>query len=164
MKITITLLLQKTFAKTINIPIASLDKKWKQVYSIFTASKMSEEKRRLLLGVFSKLKQRVLWKWETESMPDKPDNVMLSKWLPQQDVLAHPKVRLFVSHGGQSSSQESLCHQKPMVCSFYWWLDLNPDPLVLIATALTTLPQPLPPETDGVLTGCEPRSSGVGSN
>ena len=80
---------------------------------------MSEEKRRLLLGVFSKLKQRVLWKWETESMPDKPDNVMLSKWLPQQDVLADPKVRLFVSHGGQSSSQESLCHQKPMVCSFY---------------------------------------------
>ena len=76
---------------------------------------MSEEKRQLLLGVFRKLKQRVLWKWETEEMPDKPDNVMLSKWLPQQDVLAHPKVRLFVSHGGQSSSQESLCHQKPMV-------------------------------------------------
>jgi hypothetical protein len=27
---------------------------------------------------------RVLWKWETEHMEDKPDNVMLSKWLPQQ--------------------------------------------------------------------------------
>jgi glucuronosyltransferase len=40
---------------------------------------MSEEKRKLLLGVFSKLKQRVLWKWETEDMPDKPDNVMLSR-------------------------------------------------------------------------------------
>ena len=39
----------------------------------------------------------------------------LAKFFLFQDVLAHPKVRLFVSHGGQSSCQESLCHQKPMV-------------------------------------------------
>ena len=51
-------------------------------------------------------------------MADKPANVMLSKWLPQQDILGHPKLRLFVSHGGQSSCQESLCHQKPMVSVF----------------------------------------------
>jgi glucuronosyltransferase len=76
---------------------------------------MAEDKRKILLEVFGRLKQRILWKWEVEEMPDKPSNVMLSKWLPQQDVLAHPKVRLFVSHGGQSSCQESLCHQKPMV-------------------------------------------------
>ena len=87
----------------------------KAFFCISTASKMSEDKRQLLLAAFRKLKQRVLWKWETEEMPDKPDNVMLSKWLPQQDVLAHPNVRLFVSHGGQSSSQEALCHQKPVV-------------------------------------------------
>ena len=48
-------------------------------------------------------------------MEDKPQNVMLSKWLPQQDILGHPNLRVFVSHGGQSSCQESLCHQKPMV-------------------------------------------------
>ena len=36
MKITITLLLQKTFAKTINIPIASLDKKWKQIQHFYS--------------------------------------------------------------------------------------------------------------------------------
>jgi len=76
---------------------------------------MAEDKRKLLIDVFGRMKQRILWKWETEDMADKPDNVMLSKWLPQQDVLGHPKVRLFVSHGGQSSCQESLCHQKPMV-------------------------------------------------
>ncbi len=54
---------------------------------------MPEEKRKLFLNVFSKLKQKVLWKWETEMMPDLPKNVKLSKWLPQQDVLGHPKIR-----------------------------------------------------------------------
>merc|ERR1712223_345253 len=40
---------------------------------------------------------------------------MLSKWVPQQDGLAHPNLKVFVTHGGQSSFQESLCHQKPIV-------------------------------------------------
>ena len=69
----------------------------------------------MFLEVFSKLKQKVLWKWETEKMDGLPKNVMLSKWLPQQDVLGHPNVKLFITHGGQSSFQESLCHQKPVV-------------------------------------------------
>ncbi len=44
-----------------------------------------------------------------------PSNVMISKWLPQQDALAHPNVKLFVSHVGQSSFQESICHKMPIV-------------------------------------------------
>ena len=83
--------------------------------SVLKASVMSEDKRLTLLNVFGKLKQKVLWKWETEHMEDKPPNVMLHKWLPQQDVLGHPNVKLFVSHGGQSSFQETICHQKPAV-------------------------------------------------
>jgi glucuronosyltransferase len=80
------------------------------------ASKMPEDLRKKLANVFAKLKpMKVLWKWETEQMPDMPDNVMLSKWLPQQDVLRHPNVKLFISHGGQSSFQETICHKKPMV-------------------------------------------------
>jgi glucuronosyltransferase len=39
------------------------------------------------LEAFSKLKQRVLWKWETESLPGQPSNVKLGKWLPQSDIL-----------------------------------------------------------------------------
>ena len=76
---------------------------------------MSDDKRRTLLNVFGKLKQKVIWKWETEQMEDKPKNVMLHKWLPQQDVLGHPSVKLFVSHGGQSSFQETICHKTPAV-------------------------------------------------
>ena len=83
--------------------------------SVLKASTMADSLRQKLLTVFRKLKQRILWKWESEEMEGKPDNVMLSKWFPQQDILAHPKLKLFITHAGQSSCQEALCHQKPIV-------------------------------------------------
>lgn len=45
-----------------------------------------EAKKQAVLKVFSRLKQKVLWKFETD-LPEKPDNVKIVKWLPQQDVL-----------------------------------------------------------------------------
>lgn len=48
-------------------------------------------------------------------MPDKPNNVLLKKWLPQQDVLGHPNVKLFVTHSGLISTLEFLYHKKPVV-------------------------------------------------
>ena len=48
---------------------------------------MPENVRQTFLNVFSRLKQRVLWKWETETMAGLPANVKLAKWVPQQDVL-----------------------------------------------------------------------------
>ena len=82
--------------------------------SVIKASKMPESKRKLLLAVFSQLPQRVVWKWETE-MPDAPANVKVWSWLPQTALLAHSKVRLFITHGGAGSLQETLCHQTPIV-------------------------------------------------
>ena len=76
---------------------------------------MPDHKRVAMLNVFRGLKQKVIWKWETEEMDDLPPNVKLSKWLPQQDILAHPNLKMFISHGGQSSFQETLCHRKPAV-------------------------------------------------
>ncbi|XP_060869250.1 UDP-glucosyltransferase 2-like isoform X1 [Metopolophium dirhodum] len=51
--------------------------------------------------------QRVLWKYEGE-MKDKPKNVMTRKWFPQRDILLHPKVKLFISHGGMSGVYEAV--------------------------------------------------------
>ena len=81
--------------------------------SVVKASVMGDDKRKALLNVFGKLKQKVLWKWEIDDMDDKPPNVMLRRWLPQQDVLGHPNLKLFISHGGKSSFQETVCHKKP---------------------------------------------------
>jgi len=82
--------------------------------SVIKASKMPEEKRKMFLSAFSKLKQKIIWKWETE-MPDAPPNVFTSSWLPQQDLLGHPNVKLFITHGGAGSYQETICHSTPVV-------------------------------------------------
>jgi glucuronosyltransferase len=51
------------------------------------SSNMKNATRNALLQAFSQLKQRVLWKWETDSLPGQPNNVKLGKWLPQSDIL-----------------------------------------------------------------------------
>jgi glucuronosyltransferase len=76
---------------------------------------MPENYRKLFLNVFSKLKQRVLWKWETETMEDLPPNVKLSKWVPQQDVLGHKNIRVFITHGGLGSTTEAIYHGVPLI-------------------------------------------------
>lgn len=49
---------------------------------------LPENIRKEILQVFSKLPQKVLWKWEG-NMTDLPPNVKISKWLPQQDILGN---------------------------------------------------------------------------
>lgn len=50
---------------------------------------LSKEKRDVFMTVFKEFPSyRVLWKWEAnETLPGQPENVLLNKWLPQQDVL-----------------------------------------------------------------------------
>ncbi|KAK4886687.1 hypothetical protein RN001_002958 [Aquatica leii] len=80
------------------------------------AANMPEYLRRLLLRVFQQLPQRVLWKYEAEyDMSDLPPNVKLGRWLPQQDLLGHRKIRAFVTHGGLLSMFETIYHGVPIV-------------------------------------------------
>ena len=69
--------------------------------SVIKASLMTEENKKILLNVFKRFPQYdFIWKWDQDSMPGKPDNVLLSKWLPQRDILAHPKLKVFITHAG----------------------------------------------------------------
>lgn len=46
------------------------------------ASKLNPKYIKTFLRVFESLDYDVIWKWETNEMENKPENVMLSKWLP----------------------------------------------------------------------------------
>ncbi|KAF2890130.1 hypothetical protein ILUMI_16043, partial [Ignelater luminosus] len=83
--------------------------------SILESKNLPKEKRDVILKVLSKLKQKVLWKWEDETLSGKPSNVKISKWLPQQDILAHPNIKLFITHGGLLSTIETIYHGVPIV-------------------------------------------------
>lgn len=44
-----------------------------------------------------------------------PDNVLAKGWIPQQDVLRHKNVKVFVTQGGMQSLEEALNFRVPMV-------------------------------------------------
>lgn len=46
------------------------------------ASKLNPKYIKTFLRVFESLDYDVIWKWETNEMENKPENVLLSKWLP----------------------------------------------------------------------------------
>ncbi|TMW48120.1 hypothetical protein DOY81_006793 [Sarcophaga bullata] len=72
--------------------------------------------RNLILETFSSLPYQILWKFENPSlMPNRPSNVFIGKWFPQPDILAHPRVKLFITHGGLLSIIESIYHSKPIL-------------------------------------------------
>ncbi|CAG9834234.1 unnamed protein product [Diabrotica balteata] len=79
------------------------------------SSSFPKEKRDGILKAFSKRKENILWKFEDENLPGKPKNVRIEKWLPQSDLLAHPNVKLFITHGGFLSTIETLYHGIPTV-------------------------------------------------
>ncbi|KAF2885914.1 hypothetical protein ILUMI_20259, partial [Ignelater luminosus] len=71
--------------------------------------------RKSLLDAFAKVPHLVIWKFETEEIGELPRNVVVRKWLPQNDILGHPNIKLFISHGGALSTQEAMYHGVPVV-------------------------------------------------
>lgn len=76
---------------------------------------MPPEKLKVFLNVFSSMKQRIMWKFEDDRLTNLPDNVMVRKWFPQNDILAHPNVKVFISHGGLFGIQEAVHHGVPIL-------------------------------------------------
>ncbi|KAG4070815.1 hypothetical protein HA402_011041 [Bradysia odoriphaga] len=75
---------------------------------------LSDEKLSIFLNKFKSIKQKVVWKFETD-LPNKPDNVFVSKWLPQNDILAHPNIKVFISHCGKGGVTEAKYHGVPVL-------------------------------------------------
>jgi glucuronosyltransferase len=64
--------------------------------SILQAKTLPEDKRNAFLQAFSKLPQKILWKWEADTLPGQLGNIRIEKWLPQADILSKITTSFYV--------------------------------------------------------------------
>ncbi|KAJ8910847.1 hypothetical protein NQ315_015582 [Exocentrus adspersus] len=75
---------------------------------------LTKEFIKVVVDTFRELPYKILWKFE-EDVPEKSRNVKIVKWTPQQDVLRHKNVKLFITQCGIQSMEESIVAGVPMI-------------------------------------------------
>ncbi|XP_050551376.1 UDP-glycosyltransferase UGT5-like [Spodoptera frugiperda] len=83
--------------------------------AIQEAEQLSPSLLQTLAEAFSEVPYTVLWRIDDTTMIKKPDNVFTKSWYPQQEVLAHPNVKLFITHGGARSLEEAVFYKVPII-------------------------------------------------
>lgn len=78
------------------------------------SASMKPEIRSIFTKVFASLKENVIWKFD-DTLDKTPSNVMIRSWLPQNDIFAHPNVKLFISHGGLLGNLEAIYAGLPVL-------------------------------------------------
>ncbi|XP_056267963.1 UDP-glucuronosyltransferase 2C1-like [Pseudoliparis swirei] len=68
-----------------------------------------------IAAAFAKLPQKVIWRHKGGRPATLGNNTLIVDWMPQNDLLGHPKMKLFVAHGGTNGVQEAIYHGVPVV-------------------------------------------------
>ncbi|GBP82547.1 UDP-glucuronosyltransferase 2B4 [Eumeta japonica] len=85
--------------------------------SVMDLSRQPRESIAEVLAALGSIAQTVILKWNSdEPLPILYGNIHPYKWIPQNDVLAHPNLRAFVTHGGLHSAMEAIHHGVPTIC------------------------------------------------
>ncbi|KAI4899765.1 hypothetical protein NFI96_020963, partial [Prochilodus magdalenae] len=77
--------------------------------------KLPRDVTNAIAEAFAELPQKVIWRYIGERPSTLGNNTLLMDWIPQNDLLGHPKTRAFVSHGGTNGVQEAIYHGVPLV-------------------------------------------------
>ncbi|KAM9248076.1 UDP-glucuronosyltransferase 1A10-like isoform 1-T1 [Dugong dugon] len=78
-------------------------------------SQIPEKKAMEIANALGKIPQTVLWRYTGSRPSNLANNTILVKWLPQNDLLGHPKARAFITHSGSHGIYEGICNGVPMV-------------------------------------------------
>uniref|UniRef100_A0AC34FG48 Glucuronosyltransferase n=1 Tax=Panagrolaimus sp. ES5 TaxID=591445 RepID=A0AC34FG48_9BILA len=83
------------------------------------SSSMPEALKKAFLEAFAEFPDiNFLWKYEIDEdeIAKGYKNVFTGKWLPQNDILDHPRLLAFITHGGMNSVMEGSTKGIPMIC------------------------------------------------
>ncbi|XP_063052642.1 UDP-glucuronosyltransferase 2A1-like [Engraulis encrasicolus] len=64
---------------------------------------------------FAQIPQKVIWRHQGPKPSTLGNNTLLVDWMPQHDLLGHPKTKVFVAHGGTNGVQEAIYYGVPIV-------------------------------------------------
>ncbi|XP_067435584.1 UDP glucuronosyltransferase 5 family, polypeptide G1 [Thunnus thynnus] len=78
-------------------------------------SALPREASEAIAAAFAQLPQKVVWKFMGKKPSSLGNNTLLVDWLPQNDLLGHPKTRVFVAHGGTNGMYEAIYHGVPVL-------------------------------------------------
>ncbi|XP_023578056.1 UDP-glucuronosyltransferase 1-1 isoform X8 [Octodon degus] len=78
-------------------------------------SEIPEKKAMAIAEGLGRIPQTVLWRYTGTPPSNLAKNTILVKWLPQNDLLGHPKTRAFITHAGSHGIYEGICNGVPMV-------------------------------------------------
>ncbi|XP_049742068.1 UDP-glucuronosyltransferase 2B31-like isoform X4 [Elephas maximus indicus] len=78
-------------------------------------SNLTEERAHVIASALAQIPQKVLWRFDGKKPDTLGPNTRLYKWIPQNDLLGHPKTKAFITHGGASGIYEAIYHGIPMV-------------------------------------------------
>ncbi|KAI4025611.1 UDP glucuronosyltransferase family 2 member A2 [Homo sapiens] len=76
---------------------------------------LTEEKANLIASALAQIPQKVLWRYKGKKPATLGNNTQLFDWIPQNDLLGHPKTKAFITHGGTNGIYEAIYHGVPMV-------------------------------------------------
>ncbi|XP_003415959.2 UDP-glucuronosyltransferase 2B17-like isoform X4 [Loxodonta africana] len=78
-------------------------------------SNITEERAQTIASALAQIPQKVLWRFDGKKPDNLGPNTRLYKWIPQNDLLGHPKTKAFITHGGTNGIYEAIYHGIPMV-------------------------------------------------
>nr|XP_046241393.1 UDP-glucuronosyltransferase 2A2-like isoform X1 [Scatophagus argus] len=76
---------------------------------------ITREKGNMIASALAQIPQKVLWRYNGEKPETLGANTRIYNWIPQNDLLGHPKTRAFITHGGTNGIYEAIYHGVPMV-------------------------------------------------
>ncbi|XP_035247533.1 UDP-glucuronosyltransferase 2A1-like isoform X1 [Anguilla anguilla] len=76
---------------------------------------LTKERRNTIASALGQVPQKVLWRYSGEKPDTLAPNTRVYDWIPQNDLLGHPKTKVFITHGGTNGIYEGIYHGVPMV-------------------------------------------------